>query len=73
MRNAKGRLARLEVAVNPRRRKFGLFDRSNYDPKFDLVAAVRRLHIEESITDNDEIHIFRWLASNDAPPRLRPS
>jgi hypothetical protein len=73
MRNAKGRLARLEAAINPRCRKFGLFDRSNYDPKFDLVAAVLRLHIERAITDSDEIHIFRWLGSDDAPHQQGPS
>jgi hypothetical protein len=73
MRNAKGRLARLEAAINPRCRKFGLFDRSNYDPKFDLTSAVQRLRDEHATTDNDEIHIFRWLGSNDAPHQQGPS
>jgi hypothetical protein len=65
MRNAKGRLARLEVVINPKGRKFGLFDRSNYDPKFDLVAAVKRLRDERRLTENDELHIFRWLGPEE--------
>jgi hypothetical protein len=73
MRNVKGRVARLEAAINPRCRKFGLFDRSNYDAKFDLVAAVQRLRDEHAITDNDEIHIFRWLRPNEAPHQPGPS
>jgi hypothetical protein len=61
MRNARSRLDRLEATITRPRRKFCLFDRSNYDPKFDLVAAVQRLRHERAMTDNDELHIFRWL------------
>jgi hypothetical protein len=67
MRNTASRLNRLEAAIAPRRRKFCLFDNSNYDPKFDLAVEVQRLCDERGMTDGDELHLFRWLGPNERP------
>ena len=67
MRNARGRLDRLEAAIAPQRRKFCLFDRSNCDPEFDLRAEIQRLCDQRGMTDDDELHLFRWLGPNERP------
>jgi putative transposase len=58
------RLRLLESATTSARRFF-LFDKSSFDPSFDLEAANERLRREKGATD-DELFVFSWLPPQPA-------